>query len=43
MREVIKERFQTSLVLSAVSILAQIKIDRKDEDQEEGIKRVKYY
>ena len=41
MREVIKERFQTSLVLSAVSILAQIKIDHKDEDQEEGIKRVR--
>ena len=41
MREVIKERFQTSLVLAAVSILAQIKIDNKDEDQEEGIKRVR--
>ena len=41
MREVIKERFQTSLVLVAVSILAQIKIDNKDEDQEEGIKRVR--
>ena len=41
MREVLKERFQTSLVLAAVSILAQIKIDNKDEDQEEGIKRVR--
>ena len=41
MRPVIKERFQTSLVLAAVSILAQIKIDNKDEDQEEGIKRVR--
>ena len=41
MMEVIKERFQTSLVLVAVSILAQLKIDKKDEDQEEGIKRVR--
>ena len=41
MREVIKERFQTSLVLVAVSILAQQKIDKKDEDQEEGIIKVR--
>jgi len=41
MREVIKERFQTALVLVAVSILAQQKIDKKDEDQEEGIQKVR--
>ena len=41
MREVIKERYKTSLVLSAVSILAQSKLDKTDEDQEEDIKKVR--
>ena len=41
MREVIKERYKTSLVLSAVSILAQSKLDKTDEDQEADIKKVR--
>ena len=41
MREVIKERYKTSLVLSAVSILAQSKLDKMDEDQDEDIKKVR--
>jgi len=41
MREVIKERYKTSLVLIAVSILAQQKLDKKDEDQEKDIQKVR--
>ena len=41
MREIIKERYKTSLVLTAVSILAQQKLDKQDEDQEEDIQKVR--
>lgn len=41
MREVIKERYKTALVLTAVSILAQSKIDKTDEDQEQDIAKVR--
>ena len=41
MKEVIKERYKTALVLTAVSILAQQKIDKKDDDQQEDIKKVR--
>ena len=41
MKEVVKERYKTALVLTAVSILAQQKIDKKDDDQQEDIKKVR--
>jgi len=41
MREVVKERYKTSLVLCAVSILAQSKLDKTDDDQEQDIKKVR--
>ena len=41
MKEVVKERYKTSLALCAVSILAQAKLDKSQDDQEEVIKKVR--